>query len=152
MVCAQKIYCMKQSTLFIVCVALMSLLILPSCGGGGGNSPDPPPPPAEVNLAVTLNPADGSVQPPALGPTFPLSVTITSTMPPSGVKIDVSAKKDDGTGAAPFYSTSVNSTSATNNFSITGTPANVLILVEVKVTSLTKPTNIWAGSYRYTSK
>jgi hypothetical protein len=145
---------MKQSTLFIVCLA-MSLLILPACkkGGGGGGTPDPPPPPppTEADLVVTLNPANGSVQAPALGP-FNLTVTVTSTMPTNGVKIEVSAKKDDGSGSAAYYSTSVNSTTSINNFTITNTPPGVQCLVDVKVTSLTKPTNIWTGSYRYSSK
>lgn len=144
---------MKQkNTLFILCIALMGLLILPACsGGGGGGTPDPPPV-VEANLAVTLNPPNGSVQPPTLGSSFPLTVTITSAMPPNGVKIDITAKRDDGSGAPSYYSTSVNSTTAVNNFSITNTPVGVQCLVEVRVTSLTKATNQWTGSYRYTRK
>ncbi|MET0392947.1 MAG: hypothetical protein ABW019_07385 [Chitinophagaceae bacterium] len=145
---------MKKSLFLVLAVVLMGLLILPSCSGGGssgGGTPDPPPAPAEANLAVTLSPANGSVQPPALPP-FPLTVTITSTMPPSGVRIEITAKKDDGSGAAAYFSTNVTSTAATNNFTITGTPVGVQCLVEVKVTSLTKATNVWTGSYRYTSK
>lgn len=142
---------MKQRTLLIACVVL-SLFFIPACSkkGGGGGTPTPPAP-TEADLAVTINPANGSVQAPALPP-FNLTVTINSTMPPNGVKIDVTAKKDDGSGAAAYYSTTVNSTTATNNFTITNTPASVLCLVEVKVTSLTKATNVWTGSYRYTSK
>jgi hypothetical protein len=73
-------------------------------------------------------------------------------MPPSGVKIEVSAKKDDGSGAPAFFSTSTNTSTSVNNFSITSTPSGVQCLVEVKVTSLTKSTNQWSGSYRYSRK
>jgi len=121
--------------------------MLSSCGGGGDDSP---PPPNEANLAVTTDPANGTVQPPALGP-YNLKVTITSAMPANGVKIEISAKKDDGSNTV-FFSTSVNRTASVSDFTITGTPAATQCLVETKVTSLTKPTNVWSGSYRYSSK
>lgn len=145
---------MKQRSLVLFSVFFSLLFAVSSCGkksGGGGGTTPPPPTPEEATLAVTLNPANGSLQAPALPP-FNLTVSITSTMPANGVKIEVTAKKDDGSGGAAFYSTSVNSTSATNNFTITGATTGVLNLVEVKVTSLTKATNVWTGSYRFTSK
>jgi len=127
--------------------ALINVVMLSSCGGGGDDSP---PPPNEANLAVTTDPANGTVQPPALGP-YNLKVTITSAMPANGVKIEISAKKDDGSNTV-FFSTSVNRTASVSDFTITGTPAATQCLVETKVTSLTKPTNVWSGSYRYSSK
>jgi len=126
---------------------IMSLCIISSCSTGGGNTP---PPPAETNLAVTTDPPTGSVQSPALGP-YNLKISITSTMPSNGVKIEIAAKKDDGTNTV-FFTTSINKTTAVNDFTITGTPAATQCLVEVKVTSLTKATNTWSGSYRYSSK
>jgi len=115
--------------------------------GGGGTTP-----PAEQNLVVTTNPPNGSVQLPSLGP-YNLTVTINSTMPSGGVKIEVSAKKDDGSNPPAFYSSTINSTTSTSsNFTITNTPAASLCLVTVKVTSLSKATNTWTGSYRYSSK
>lgn len=127
-----------------------SLLIASGCkksgGGGGGGGTN------EANLAVTLNPPNGSVQAPASGPNFDLTVTITSTMPPSGVKIEITAKKDDGTNPAPFFTNTNNSSNGTNNYTITGTPATTACVVDVKVTSLTKATNVWTGQYRYSRK
>jgi hypothetical protein len=125
---------------------LLVNVVMSSCGGGS----EDPPPPNEANLAVTTDPANGTVQPPALGP-YNLKVSITSTMPPNGVKIEINAKKDDGSNTV-FFSNSVNRTSAVNDFTITGTPAATQCLVETKVTSLTKSTNVWSGSYRYSSK
>ena len=135
-----------RTVLLFIGFALINSVTLSSCGGGS----DDPPPPNEANLAVTTDPANETVQPPALGP-YNLKVTITSAMPPNGVKIEVSAKKDDGSNTV-FFSTSVNRTTAVSDFSITGTPAATQCLVETKVTSLTKPTNVWSGSYRYSSK
>jgi len=130
----------------VLIIFLSSLLISSGCkknsGGGGTN---------EVNLAVILNPPAGSVQLPSLGP-FDLTVTITSTMPPGGVKIEVTAKRDDGSNTQFFSQTINNTSAATSNFSITNTPQLVQCLVEVKVTSNSKPTNIWTGSYRYSRK
>ncbi len=124
----------------------LTLSIISACSKGGGSTP----PPQEANLSVTTDPANGSTQLPALGP-YNLKVTITSTMPVNGVKIDITAKKDDGSNTV-FFTTSVNKTTAVNDFTITGTPAATQCLAEVKVTSLTKATNVWNGSYRYSSK
>ncbi len=141
---------MKTVFRLLIVSFFSSLLISSGCnkggddGGGGGNSVEP-------NLAVTTNPANGSVVAAAVGP-YNLAVTVTSTMPSAGVKIEVSAKKDDGTNPPPFYSQTVNTSSATSNFTITGYTPLTLNLVDIKVTSLSKPTNTWTGSYRFNSK
>lgn len=141
---------MKTTLRLLSIFFISSILISSGCkkgggGGGGGGT-------TEANLAVTLNPPNGSVQAAANGPNFDLTVTITSTMPPSGVKVEITAKKDDGTNPAPFFTNTNNTTTAINNYSITGTPATTACIVDVKVTSLTKPTNIWTGQYRYSRK
>ena len=135
-----------RTVLLLTGFVLVNVVMMSSCGGGS----DDPPPPNEANLAVTTDPANGAVQPPALGP-YNMKVTITSAMPPNGVKIEVSAKKDDGSNTV-FFSTSVNRTTSVSDFTITGTPAATQCLVETKVTSLTKSSNQWSGSYRYSSK
>jgi len=113
-------------------------------GGGGGGGGD------EANLVVTLNPPAGSNQPAAPQVDFPLTVSITSTMPPQGVTIDVKAAPDGST--TNFFTESKSSTSANNNFTITGTPISVVCVVTVTVTSKTKATNTVTLSYRYTRK
>ena len=113
-------------------------------GGGGGGGGD------EANLVVTLNPPAGSNQPAAPQVDFPLTVSITSTMPPQGVTIDVKAAPDGST--TNFFTESKSSTSANNNFTITGTPISVVSVVTVTVTSKTKSTNTVTLSYRYTRK
>lgn len=107
------------------------------------------PPPQEANLTVETNPANGSIQLPGIEP-FNLTVTITSAMPSAGVKIDITAKREDNN--TTFYTDSKNSTSSSNTFTITNTPVGVQCLVEIKVTSLSKSSNQWTGSYRYSRK
>jgi hypothetical protein len=140
---------MRKLFFQLFAASLVVVFITGSCsskgGGGGGGT-------TEANLVVTLNPPVGSNQPAAPQTDFPLTVSITSTMPPQGVTIDVSVKKDDGSGAAPFFTESRSSTIANNNFTITGTPVGVVCLTTVTVTSKSKPSNTWTGSYRYSRK
>ena len=111
---------MRKNFLYVFVVMSLMAVVTGSCsnkgGGGGGGNPGGG---GEVNLGVTLNPPAGSTQPAAPQTDFPLTVTIATTMPPQGVTIDVNAKKDDGSGAAPFYSESRSSSGAINNFTIT---------------------------------
>jgi hypothetical protein len=134
---------MKRN-LFLLLIAALVITLAPACHKGGGGS-------GEATLAVTLTPPNGSTQAPAPGPTGILAVQVTSTLPASGVKIDVTAKID-GSSGSPFFTTSVNSTQALTNISITGTPSTVISLVNVTVTSLSTSSNVWTGSYRYSSK
>ncbi len=128
--------------LFIIVVAIIFCTWSCSDKGGGGGS--------EANLAVTLNPPANSTQPAIPQTTFPLTVSITSPMPSQGVTIDVKAAPDGST--ATFFSESRSSTTADNNFTITGTPASVVCVTTVTVTSKTKATNTITLSYRYSRK
>lgn len=105
----------------------------------------------EARLAVQTTPAAGTTDPPAPGPDFPLVINVTSAMPSGGIKINVTSKID-GSSAAAFFTYSQNSTSASNNVTITGTPSTSICLVSITVTSLSDGTNVWNGSYRYSKK
>ena len=120
----------------------MIILGIGSCSDKGGGD--------EANLVITLNPPAGSTQPAVPQIDFPLTVSITSTMPPQGVTIDVKAARDGST--TNFFTDSKSSTSANNNFTITGTPTGVVCVTTVTVTSKTKATNTITLSYRYTRK
>ena len=138
---------MKKILIFVfVCTALVFGL------GGSCKKGSTPPPSGEATLVVVISPPAGSVQPPAPQTDFPVSVLITSTMPSQGVQIDVSAKKDDGSGAGPFFTDSKTTSSPTANFNITGTPVSVVCIAEVTVTSKTNANNKWTGSFRYSRK
>ena len=111
-------------------------------GGGGGNT--------EANLVVTLNPPANSVQPAAPQADFPLTVSITSAMPSQGVTIDVKVAQDGQ--STNFFTQSISSSQANNNFTITGTPVGVVCVTTVVVTSKTKASNTVTLSYRYSRK
>ena len=125
----------------ILTLAILSLSL--SCGkSGGGSTP-------EATLAVTLTPAAGSTQAPAVGP-FNLNVKITTAMPAKGVTIAVFATPDGS--SVSYFNTTVNSTQASNDYTIANTPVGQVCVVKVTVTSLSTSTNTWTGSYRYSAK
>ncbi len=135
---------MKKASLILL-LSMIVFSVTPSCkkSNSGGT--------AEATLVVETTPTAGSTEAPAPGPDFPLTVEVKSTMPPSGVKIEVSAKKD-GSADPAFFTSSKNSSASQTNFTITGTPATVVCIVNITVTSLSKPSNVWTGSYRYSKK
>ncbi len=138
---------MRKFPALVFATVVLIFGVAGKCNKGSDN----PQPPSEANLAVTLNPPVGSNQAAALGPDFPLSVTVTSTMPPQGVTIEVTAKVENA--ANNFFAPAATSTSATvSNFTITNTPVASTCVVTVTVTSKTKATNKWTGSYRYARK
>jgi hypothetical protein len=135
-------YLVNMKSLFLAILGGAVLCLTTACGSKNKTTP-------EATLTVTTSPAIGTTAAPAPGP-FNLTVTITSAMPAKGVDIKVTAEPDGSTVA--FFSTDLNSTQSVNNFSITGTPVGVVAVVNITVTSLSTPTNIFSGSYRYSAK
>jgi hypothetical protein len=134
-----------------ICTFIVLAASSSSCGKSGGDTPTPTP--AEADLVVTTTPTVGSNQvPAALGSGLPVTVTIGSTMPTGGVKIDVTANLE--TATTTFFSTSVaKSITASNNFTVTNIPTGSQACVcNVTVTSLSKSTNVWTGSFRFANK
>jgi len=136
---------MKRISLLILFCALI-ITTLNSCKKSGGDSGGGT---TEETLAVEISPA-GPVEAAGVGPDFPLKVTLKSKMPSSGIKIDVSGKQDGS--STTYFTTSKTTSSAVSDFIITGTPSGVICTVQVTVTSVTKPTNTWSASYKYSKK
>src|SRR5687767_11208820 len=133
---------MKKQIYILFTFSLLLALAIGAC-----KKPKPVDP---SQLTIETNPASGSNVAPAPGPDFPLTVTITSTMPSGGVKIDVAARAEGAT--LPFYTASVNSSSTTNNFLITAAPLGVTSVVEVTATDLSNSANKATASYRFARK
>lgn len=133
---------MKRITLALS-IIILALIALPSCKKSNAKS--------EAGLVAETTPANNSNNLNILGPDFPLKIEITSAMPANGVKIQVTATQD-GSANAPFFTTTNNTTAPQNNYTITNTPAGVTCLVNITITSLTKSSNQWMGSYRYSMK
>lgn len=134
--------------MFTFAIAIISI----SCGKGDDPAPTPPVP-AEADLVVTTTPAVGSNQAPAaLGTGLPVTVTIASTMPSGGVKIDVTAKLETASNNF-FTGGTAKSTVASNSFTVLSIPTGgQACICTVTVTSLSKATNTWSGSFRFANK
>ena len=135
---------MKRKLLPWIAV-LMVLIAMPYCKKGPSDTCS-----GEATLVITTTPANGTTEPPAPGPNFPLTVTISSAIPSSGVTIEVKARPDGV--ATTFFTQTVSSTVKDNNFTITGTPSTVTCIVEITVTSKGCNTNKTTASYRYSKK
>jgi hypothetical protein len=133
---------MKKIAFGLLLVAL-SFIALSSCKKSNSSS--------EAGLVAETTPANNSNSLNILGPDFPLKIEITSAMPANGVKIEIAAKQD-GSSNPPFFTASNNSTAPENNYTITNTPSSVTCVVNITITSLTKSSNVWMGSYRYSEK
>lgn len=133
--------------LIIPIVAAAMLLGFTECGkgGGGGGGCN------ETAMTVASIPAANSTEPASPGPDFPVQVNITANKPTGGVNIEVKAREESKTTF--FYNSGVvNSNSNTNNFTITGTPATVVCVVEITITSKTCATNKVSLTYKYSKK
>ena len=135
---------MKQRIAVINIYAILIIALAPflsGCGGGKNTT--------EATLTVITNPPSGSTQAPAVGP-FNLNVMISSPMPAKGVTIDIKATPDGSSTA--FFTKSTSTTSTSNDFTITGQTVAVVNVVYITVTSNSKSSNTWTGSYRYSAK
>jgi hypothetical protein len=133
---------MKRNIRLLLSFSLLMLLIGSECKKPKPDNPS--------TLTIETTPAAGSNAAPAPGPDFPLVVRITSGVPGGGVRIDVIARAEGST--IPFYSASVNSANAVNNFLVTGAPVGVTSVVEVTATDLSNAANIATSSYRFSRK
>lgn len=134
---------MKKIFLPLVAAAFV-LFTMQNCskGGGGGGC-------SETAMTATSTPANGTTEPPGVGPDFPLTVNITDR-PAAGVTIEIKAHPEGS--STNFFTTSFSSTSNTNNFNITGTPAATACQVDITITSKSCNTNKVSLSYKYSRK
>ena len=138
---------MKTLNCRIVLFFFFLASVVMSCQKGGGGTPTP----AETPLAVVTNPlANGHVEAPAPGPNFNLNVTITSAMPAGGLKIEVTARPDGG--SVNFFSQTKTTSTASNDFVITGATVSVVSVATITVTSVNTPSNSYTGNYKFSRK
>jgi len=136
-----------------ICTFIILAASSTSCSKGGGDTPTPPTP-AEVDLVVTTTPVkDAILTPAALGSGLPVTVAISaSTLPTAGVKIDVTARLETSTTNF-FTGGTPKSTTASNSFTVTSIPTGGQACVcTITVTSLSKATNTWSGSFKFANK
>jgi hypothetical protein len=138
---------MKKIVLFSL-IILFALAIVPSCGKGGGSDNGSC---SETALAATTTPANGSTEPAAPGPDFPLQINITAGLPTAGVTIEITAGAE--AGGTPFFTKTLTDVkTAISSVTITSTPATTPSIVKITITSKSCASNKWTGSYRYSKK
>ena len=121
---------------------ILLVVIYTSCSNKGSSGP-----PADQPITFTHN-AGAATQNP--GATMPFAVTLTSAMPASGIKVDVTTETEVG-GTAVSNST-VSGSSATVNLSVTGLPRQVWCVTTVKVSSVGTPSNSATQIFRVVNK
>jgi hypothetical protein len=132
---------MKKTFYIVIAACFLFMIAIGACDK---------PKPNVSSLTIETSPATGSNLAPAPGPDFPLVVTVTSTMPSGGVKIDVTARAEGST--IPFFNTSTNTSNKVSNFVITGAPQGVTSVVDVTVTSLSDASVKATSTYRFAKK
>ena len=133
---------MRNST-FNTIIILSIALLIQSC-----SSRNPTPPPTEQPIAFTHNAGNNIMNP---GPSLNFIVTLTSTMPASGIKVEVSTK-EESSGNAVGTNSSANSNSATVNASVSSLPRQVWCVVTIKVSSQGTATNSATQTFRIVYK
>ena len=121
---------------------ILSVVVYTSCSNKGSSGP-----PADQPIVFSHN-AGAATQNP--GATMPFTVTLTSAMPASGIKVDVTTVTEVG-GTAVSNST-VSGSSASVNMSVTNLPRQVWCVTTVKVSSAGTPSNSATQIFRVVYK
>lgn len=140
----------------------LAMMVMVSCSKttGGGTTPTPPTPPVpptpevEENIVFSFDPDPGASTVSATSGIYKIKVNISSKLPSTGVKIQVTTKKDaDNTNLEPVQS--MTSTVASTEISIGATTPiaqatlyNVVVVVESVKTS----TNASTKSFKISRK
>ena len=130
---------------------LLTASIMTSCKKPA--TPKPVTPPVvvtEENIVFTIDPDPGTSTASASSGTYTFNVNVSSKIPSSGVKVDITTKKD----ADNFLLDSKTVESSTSNIAIsTGTLASgTLYNVSVVVTSKSKATNTATKTFKVARK
>lgn len=127
-------------------VLYIGILLITACSnkGGGGTSIE------EENLVVVIEPDPGSTIARALGATYDFRVVVQSKMPPQGVDINITYRKDSDNSI--IFSQTLTTSNATTNVTINNIPLVDIGTVTVTVTSKSKPTNTATKTFKLARK
>jgi len=127
---------------------VFSFFLSTACNDKGGGTT--PPVVAEENLVISIEPDPGATVVKALGATFDFKLNIISKIPPQGVTITVTYKKDSDN--TTLFSQTLQSSSTPVNISISNIPQNDVGTVIITVTSKSKASNTATKSFKLTRK
>jgi hypothetical protein len=118
-------------------------------GSGGGVTPTPPVQPEE-NIAFAIDPDPGAAVAAALSGTYSFKVNVSSKLTTSGVKVDITTKKDSDNSV--IESKQVSSTTPGIDISTGTLSPGVLCNVTVVVTSAKTSTNTATKTFKVARK
>ncbi len=137
---------LKSAFLF---VGLVSMLL--SCSKKESTpTPPPPPPPAEENLVFSIDPDPGTSTGVANAENYNFAVKISSKLPTSGVRLDLTTKKesDNSTVDSKSIESSTSDISVSTGKLVVGT----VYIVKVTLTSKSKSTNTASKEFKIARK
>ena len=129
----------KASRIVLIIFLMLGFISCGKSGGGGGGTTPPTPTPTEEDIAFSIDIDPGSGIYAALGANQDAKVTISSKMPPSGVTVDVSVKKDSDNSVVT--STSLSGSISPFTVTLSSLPPGVVCTATFIITSKTKATN-----------
>lgn len=139
----------KASQHLLILLLIAGLLSCGKSSSGGGTTPPPPTPTeADIIFAIDIDPGSGIYA--ALGASQDAKVTISSTMPPSGITADISVKKDSDNSVV--YSATLTSTVSPLTVSLSNLLPGVVCTATFTLTSKTKSTNTATKSFKIARK
>jgi ABC-type glycerol-3-phosphate transport system substrate-binding protein len=132
-----------MKTFFVRRIIFFAVVIFyTGCGNKGSSGP-----PADQQIVFTHNAGNATQNP---GATLAFTVTLTSAMPASGIKMDVSTITE--VGGTAVSNSSASGSSASVNMSVTSLPRQVWCVTTVKVSSVGTPSNTATQIFRVVYK
>ena len=124
--------------LLTICCFLLCITSLISCGKGPDTAP------SEENLNIKLNTANPAT---STSSSYQFTVEVLSRMPAAGVKINITAKREDN--STVVFTQDLSSSTAVNSVTVSPLPmGQVFCTGAVTVTSATTSTNTRNGNFR----
>lgn len=137
-------------TIFYHCFIALFFFSCSKGNGGGTPTPQPPAVVAEENIAFAIDPDPGSTVIASQSGTYSFKVNVTSKLTTSGVKVDITTKKDSDNSVVE--SKQVTSTTPGIDISTGTLSPGVLCTVTVVVTSGKTATNSATKTFKVARK
>ncbi|MEI6586747.1 MAG: hypothetical protein WCL56_11710 [Sediminibacterium sp.] len=133
---------MKKYSVYLLTICVIALFGCSKSSGGGTPTPTPTPTPQEQAIAFTIDAINNSV---STSSNFGVNLTLTSTMPSSGIKIDITTT--DQITSAVVQNQSFTSSLAKNTLTVATLIQQHWNNVTIKVSSVANSSNSSSQSF-----